>query len=129
VATTGFLKASIAVQLLNLTDKRRHRVAIQTVLGVSVVYTAAFFFILLFECSPVDHFWMGILGGQGACMTPKMIGALTITHSILNIAADVSKSQSVPKVDALHEWITLAVEPKSLRLGSPNITHENITNH
>lgn len=82
------------MQLLTLTDKKIHRRTIQSVLGVSIVYSTAFFFFLLFECIPINHFWTRVEGESGFCVAVDTLGALTIVHSVFNISADVSNVTS-----------------------------------
>ncbi|KAF3361124.1 hypothetical protein VdG1_00733 [Verticillium dahliae VDG1] len=51
------IRASVCVLLLRLATSRAHRWIIWANLAVIAAISAAFFFILVFQCSPPSHFW------------------------------------------------------------------------
>jgi hypothetical protein len=79
-------KASIACFLLRITPNRIHRWIICSALGISVCCGLAFFFVALFQCSPVEYFWTRT--GPGSCISIEVIIDFVYTYSALSIVTD-----------------------------------------
>lgn len=79
-------KASIACFLIRITPDRVHRWIIYIALGVSVVCGVVFFFVALFQCSPVEYFWTRT--GPGSCIPIDVIIDIVYAYSALSIITD-----------------------------------------
>jgi hypothetical protein len=82
------IKASIAVMLLRLTIERTHRLIVWITIVLTEVYSAAFFFLFIFQCSPSSYFWTQWAGGRGSCVNPHITVNLTYVYSALTCAGD-----------------------------------------
>lgn len=67
------IKASIAIMLLRLMVATGHRLTIYAVLIVTETYSAVFFFLFIFQCSPSSYFWMRLAGAKGSCLSTSVI--------------------------------------------------------
>jgi hypothetical protein len=81
-------KTSIGFFLLRITPSRIHRYIIYVALGVTIFCSVAFFFIALFQCSPVSYFWTRT--GSGSCISIDIIIDITYTYSAFAIITDLS---------------------------------------
>lgn len=81
-----FSKASIAVFIMRITPNRSHRLVIYTALGVSIFCGLVFFFVALFQCTPVSYFWTR--AGEGSCLSIDVIIDVVYAYSALSIITD-----------------------------------------
>ncbi|KAI1298368.1 hypothetical protein F5Y03DRAFT_270258 [Xylaria venustula] len=89
--TMIFSKISIGVFLLRLTITRIHHSIIYVVMLLTVASGTVFFFVTLFQCSPVSYFWDKNIKG-GTCIDPKIIAALTYLYSAFSVICDFTFS-------------------------------------
>lgn len=82
-----FSKMSIAYFLFRLTPYKPQRITIYVALGISIFIGTAFFFIALFQCSPVSFFWTRV-PGTGSCISVDIIINITYVYSAFAIATD-----------------------------------------
>ncbi|KAI1180684.1 hypothetical protein F4777DRAFT_258348 [Nemania sp. FL0916] len=64
---SGATRISIALFLLRIAVKKWHRIVLQAIIGVTIIMTAVYFFLLIFQCSPPSYFWTKVNGGSGFC--------------------------------------------------------------
>jgi hypothetical protein len=84
-----FSKVSIGWFLLRLTVKRIHNWIVYASMGLTVITGAVFFFVTLFQCQPISHFWMqAIPGTEGHCIDGVVIAALAYLYSGINVIVD-----------------------------------------
>jgi hypothetical protein len=57
-------------------------------MAIVAVVTIGYFIFMVFQCSPVNYFW-DQFAITGSCLPPRIVGAVTYTHSAVNAAADV----------------------------------------
>lgn len=81
-------KCSIGFFLLRITPSKIHRYIIYAALGLTIFCTVAFFFIALFQCSPVWWFW--VRSGPGSCIDIDIIIDITYAYSATAIITDVT---------------------------------------
>ena len=81
-------KASIAVMLLRLTVIRTHRIIIWTVFTVTELYSAAFFFLFIFQCQPSEYFWTQYTGGTGKCIDTSITISVFYGYSAITCVGD-----------------------------------------
>lgn len=67
------ITASIAIMLLRLMVATWHRIVIYAVLIITELFSTAFFFLFIFQCSPSSYFWMRLAGAKGACLNTSVI--------------------------------------------------------
>ncbi len=89
VLTTCVLKLSIAVFLLRIATRKAHRAILYTLITTVILLTIAYFFFLVFQCSPVNFFWLQFSGEVGSCLPAKVVGDMTYAHSAINASCDV----------------------------------------
>jgi hypothetical protein len=83
-----FIKASIGIMLLRLCVNKIHQTIVWTVLVVTELYSAMFFFIFLFQCLPSKYFWEQYTGGEGSCMDPFIVVAVFYGYSAITCVGD-----------------------------------------
>ncbi|EEY19918.1 conserved hypothetical protein [Verticillium alfalfae VaMs.102] len=86
--TTLAIRASVCVLLLRLASNKIHRWIIWINLAVVSVVSIAFFFLLVFQCSPVHFFWRQLYGIQGTCIDHNIVPYATIAHSVISALSD-----------------------------------------
>ncbi|KAM0287677.1 hypothetical protein ACHAQH_000206 [Verticillium albo-atrum] len=86
--TTLAIRASVCVLLLRLASRKINRWIIWINLAVVSVVSIAFFFLLVFQCSPVHFFWRQLYGMQGSCINRNIVPYATIFHSVISALSD-----------------------------------------
>ncbi|KAH7323216.1 hypothetical protein B0I35DRAFT_450331 [Stachybotrys elegans] len=81
-----FSKISIGHFLLRITIRKLDIWTIHGVMLTTVVTGVVFFFVTLFQCSPVDFFWTR--QGNGSCISNDVIIALTYLYSACSVICD-----------------------------------------
>ncbi|KAK6580335.1 hypothetical protein PZA11_007357 [Diplocarpon coronariae] len=89
VVTSCAMKMSVVVFLLRIVVEDSHRVILHLTMAMVVVSAIAYFFFLLFQCSPVDYFWLQFSMKKGSCVAPDLVGGMTYAHSAVNALADI----------------------------------------
>ncbi|KAK6851677.1 hypothetical protein PG995_011802 [Apiospora arundinis] len=79
-------KISIGLFLLRITVIKVHKWIIYVVLFLSVITGMVFFFVTLLQCQPLYYFWNK--DGQGTCVPPSIIAALTYLYSAFSVLCD-----------------------------------------
>ena len=82
------MRLSIAVFLLRLSARPIDRYIIYGTLPIVILFSAFYFFLTIFQCSPVQSFWAQFVGMKGTCLTSRLVPDSTIAQSIINCAAD-----------------------------------------
>jgi hypothetical protein len=80
-----FIKLSIGIMLLRLCVNKIHQTIVWSVLIITEVYSAMFFFIFLFQCLPSKYFWTQ---WTGKCMDPNILVAVFYGYSAVSCAGD-----------------------------------------
>lgn len=81
-------KFSVAFFLLRITTQKVHRWIIYSAMGVSLASSLAFFFVAIFQCSPVEFAWTRFVSTAGTCLALDTIIKVTITYSTFAIITD-----------------------------------------
>ncbi|KAK4183492.1 hypothetical protein QBC35DRAFT_97819 [Podospora australis] len=89
-ATMFLSKLSIAWFLLRVTINRVHRWIIHSAVIITGVSCAAFFFVSMFQCNPVDFFWTQHRSSPptGTCIDPQVVVGLAYMFSVFCIISD-----------------------------------------
>ena len=74
--------------LLRLVMRTAHKIVIWVVLGVTEVYSAAFFFLFVLQCIPSSYFWTQYTGGSGTCIDPNITVNATYAYSAIICLGD-----------------------------------------
>ncbi|KAM0330486.1 hypothetical protein ACHAQA_003430 [Verticillium albo-atrum] len=82
------IRASVCVLLLRLATSKVHRWIIWINFAVISLISAAFFFILVFQCSPPSHFWTQVYGSDGRCYNKLIVTYSTTVHSCISCLSD-----------------------------------------
>jgi hypothetical protein len=82
------LKISIAIFLGRICVKKSHILTIWVVLGVVTGFSLFYFFLVVFQCSPITYFWTQYVGAAGKCVPAKVITDSTYAHSAISAWAD-----------------------------------------
>lgn len=81
-------KLSIAIFLARIVVAKIYRWILYATMVISVVTGLGFFFVMLFQCQPVEYFWERKPGVDGQCMPVDVIIIVTYVYSGLNILCD-----------------------------------------
>lgn len=82
-------KISIGYFLLRITVRRLDIWIIYSVMVVTVLTGLVFFFVTLFQCTPVSFFWTKVLDDTGGhCVPIDVIIALTYLYSVCSVICD-----------------------------------------
>lgn len=79
-------KISIGWFLLRITVRRIDIWIIYGVMLVTVVTGAVFFFVTMFQCTPISYFWNK--SQEGFCVPIDVIIALTYLYSVCSVICD-----------------------------------------
>jgi hypothetical protein len=83
--TLGLVRISLLVFLLQTFPDRRFQLMVKALIGYTVIHTIAFFFAVIFQCSPVPYAWDKTLDGTCVDLT-----ALTYAAAVLSGILDVA---------------------------------------
>ncbi|KAF2829370.1 hypothetical protein CC86DRAFT_188779 [Ophiobolus disseminans] len=84
-------KTSIGLFLLRVTVKPIHKWIIYCAMGITVLTGGVFFFVTLFQCTPISFFWTRATSNapkDGFCVPIDVIIALTFLYSACAIISD-----------------------------------------
>lgn len=81
-------KISIGIFLLRIVFDRLHKWIIYVAMAISAAAGFIFFFITLFQCSPISYFWNK--GQDGQCIDPQTVVLMIIIYSVLAIITDLT---------------------------------------
>ncbi|KAI0525986.1 hypothetical protein F5B22DRAFT_642143 [Xylaria bambusicola] len=86
---SGLARASIAYFLLRIAVIKWHRIVLYAIIGTTAALTVAYFFIVLFQCSPPSYFWQMVReGSSGSCHHHKLVEISTLVWGSLSAAMD-----------------------------------------
>ncbi|KAK3695250.1 integral membrane protein [Podospora appendiculata] len=85
---SALIRSSIAVFLLRIATAKAHRYIIYTALVFVWVLSIAYFFIVLFQCSPTSFFYDQVISESGTCIEADIVPRATLAHSVVNATAD-----------------------------------------
>ncbi|KAI0543045.1 hypothetical protein GGR58DRAFT_519249 [Xylaria digitata] len=85
---SGLARASIALFLLRIAVVKWHRLVLLTIISVTAVMTAAYFFLVVFQCSPPSYFWDKVKGASGSCSHGMAIQVATLVWGSFAAAMD-----------------------------------------
>jgi hypothetical protein len=57
-------------------------------MSVVMLFSTFYFFLIIFQCRPVDYFWTQYAGAAGKCVNPNVIADSTYAHSAISAWAD-----------------------------------------
>jgi hypothetical protein len=80
-------KISIGLFLLRVTVNKIHRWIIYSAVLITVVCGLAFFFVTLFQCTPISFFWNKQIE-NGMCINVDVIIGLTFFYSAVSVVSD-----------------------------------------
>jgi hypothetical protein len=81
-----FCKLSIGFLLLRISIKRIHTWILYLAMVVSIIAGGTFFFVIIFQCNPVNYFYKK--DQHGTCVSNDVIVALGYIYSIFSIISD-----------------------------------------
>ncbi|KAI1276128.1 hypothetical protein F5Y07DRAFT_408520 [Xylaria sp. FL0933] len=86
---SGLARVSIALFLLRIAVIKWHRVVLHAVIGTTAVTSTAYFFIVLFQCSPPSYFWEKVREGTiGSCNHGRVVEIFTLVWGSSAVAMD-----------------------------------------
>lgn len=81
-------RISICVFILRIAAQKVHRWILIVNIGLISIISFAFFFVMVFQCSPPSYFWKQVLGAEGKCIDPNIVPDATIAHSVISAVSD-----------------------------------------
>ncbi|KAI3332015.1 hypothetical protein HD806DRAFT_177726 [Xylariaceae sp. AK1471] len=86
---SGLIRISIALFLSRIAVKKWHRIVLHSIIGTTIVTTAAYFFIVLLQCSPPSYFWERVRQGTlGSCNHSGAVRDATLVWGSFAAAMD-----------------------------------------
>jgi hypothetical protein len=82
------LKLSIGIFLLRIVVHKSQSIILWSVMAVSTAMSIYFFFLFLFQCSPVSYFWTQYQGQHGHCINPAIISRTAYFYSSISCWSD-----------------------------------------
>lgn len=83
------VKLSICLMLLRFVVEPSHRILLNVVIGLTSVSSLAFFFVFVFQCSPVPFFWRRARGDiDGQCINPLVVVIGAYAYSAVCVVCD-----------------------------------------
>ena len=83
------VKLSIGLMLLRLVVEKTHKMLIYLTVGIAELYSAAFFFIFVFQCTPSKFFWTRYQGDtNGKCFSTSIIVNVFYGYSAIVCVVD-----------------------------------------
>jgi hypothetical protein len=79
-------KISIGYFLLRITIRKMDVWIIYSVMAVTVLTGAVFFFVTMFQCTPISYFWNK--AQEGTCISMDVIIGLTYLYSACSVVCD-----------------------------------------
>jgi hypothetical protein len=90
--TTSLVRLSIGVFLLRIAVTRWHRLTLIIVTFCATLYSVFFFFFILFQCHPIEHYWTRVTDPDslknGACALGSSELGVSYVHSAVSAVAD-----------------------------------------
>ena len=81
------LKIALGIFLLRVALKKAHIWIIRLLILGTLVFGTSYFFLILFQCSPISQFWT-VSPGSPKCIDPKIITRTTYAASGITAFAD-----------------------------------------
>jgi hypothetical protein len=73
-----------------ITGNKVHHWIMYFAMGLTLIPSIAFFFVTIFQCSPVDYFWkQGDPAVQGSCINMGAISSVSYAYSAASIFTDL----------------------------------------
>ena len=84
------VRTSVALFLLQIAVQRVHRRIIIMTIAAFWIVTIPLFFVVVFQCSPVDYFWKQPFPSEprGTCMDGHVIFVVSVIHSAISASCD-----------------------------------------
>lgn len=84
------IKASIAIFLLRICVAKIHRIIIWIVIGVTELYSFAFFMLFVLQCRPTSLFWLRFSSNppSGTCLDPSVVTDAFYGYSAISCVTD-----------------------------------------
>ncbi|KAK2775133.1 integral membrane protein [Colletotrichum kahawae] len=90
IISTCLLKISVGYFLLRVSIRRSHVWILRVLMLGTVLFGTTYFFMVTFQCVPVNTFWEESPRVQGKCFNDRVVVIMTLTASIINCLADWS---------------------------------------
>jgi hypothetical protein len=68
ILSASLLRISASLHLRKLANKTSQQWTILALSATSTVCCMGFFFLVLFQCTPIQYFWTGYVGADGSCL-------------------------------------------------------------
>ncbi|KAK1586145.1 uncharacterized protein LY79DRAFT_240866 [Colletotrichum navitas] len=88
IISTCLLKISVGYFLLRVSIRRVHIWIIRLLMLGTILFGTAFFFLVMFQCTPIPTFWEQSPRVPDKCLSNSVVFITTYTASIINCLAD-----------------------------------------
>lgn len=85
---SGLARISIGLFLLRIALQKWHRLVLHTIIGTTAAMTTVYFFLVVFQCSPVSHFWDRVKGVAGSCDHSEVVQVATLVWGSFAVVMD-----------------------------------------
>ncbi|SPO01846.1 uncharacterized protein DNG_04519 [Cephalotrichum gorgonifer] len=84
------IRASVCVLLFRINTKKIYSWYIWIILIANALFSVAFFFVLMFQCSPPQYFWTKVYGDSGHCYDRSIVDHSVTVYGVLSALSDWS---------------------------------------
>lgn len=88
IVSTCLLKISVGFLLLRITIERIHIHILRILMLGTVLFGGTYFFMVMFQCRPVNTFWDENPRTPGKCWNDRVVLIMTYTAAAINCLAD-----------------------------------------
>jgi tetrahydromethanopterin S-methyltransferase subunit D len=81
---------AIGLFLTRITQKKIHLLLVRIMMAATMVVGTIYFFVVLFQCSPISYYWDFDPNAKGHCMSPEILVIVSYVASVLNALSDIA---------------------------------------
>ncbi|KAG9951424.1 integral membrane protein, partial [Aureobasidium melanogenum] len=87
-ASASVLKVAVGLFLERITQNRVHILIIRIMMAATMLIGTIYFFVALFQCTPISFYWDFSPNAKGHCISPMVLVVISYVASVLNGGAD-----------------------------------------
>ncbi|KAI4717411.1 integral membrane protein [Aureobasidium sp. EXF-10727] len=86
--SASVLKVAVGLFLERITQNKVHIVMLRIMMAATLLVGTVYFFVALFQCTPISFYWDFSPNAKGHCISPMVLVVISYVASVLNGAAD-----------------------------------------
>ncbi|KAG9245610.1 hypothetical protein BJ878DRAFT_7897 [Calycina marina] len=89
IATTALMRLCLGILLASIGTSKAYVYTIYATMAMMSVNTMTSFFLTIFQCSPIDYFWLQFSGLSGECLPAILVQDLSIVSAAIMALVDL----------------------------------------